>query len=291
MSIHVPVLLEESMLLLKPRDGGVYVDGTLGGGSHTRTLLERSQPTGRVTSFDVDRSALVRARTTFAEFGDRWRGIEQNFRYMDQELPHASVDGILLDLGFSSDELENPDLGLSFQSDGPLDMRLGMRANDDGLTAEHIVNNWSEQELFRMLDVFGEERYAKRIAAAIVALRASHPLTRTSELVDLLRASVPVSAQHGGIHPATRTFQALRIAVNDELQALKQAIVAAHALLRPGGTLAIITFHSLEDRIVKQAFTQDEWEREQKKPIIPTPEEVARNPRARSAKLRSAIKL
>ncbi len=289
-SVHVPVLLEESMLLLKPHDGGVYVDGTLGGGSHTRTLLERSRPTGRVTSFDVDVSALVRARATFAEFGDRWRGVEQNFRYMDQELPPASVDGILLDLGFSSDELENPDLGLSFQSDGPLDMRLGNRANDDGLTAEYIVNTWSEQELVQMLDVFGEERYARRIAEAIVMARQAQPITRTSELVEIVRSSVPASYQHGGIHPATRTFQALRIAVNDELQALKQAIAAAHTLLRPGGVLAIITFHSLEDRIVKRAFTGDEWTREQKKPIDPTEDEIARNPRARSAKLRSAIK-
>lgn len=281
------------MLVLDVQPGRVYVDGTLGGGTHTRALLERSAPHGHVFSFDVDMVALTRARKDLASYGERWQGIEDNFRHLARALREKGVkqvDGILLDLGLSSDELADPTKGISFQIDGPLDMRLGEKANDDGLTAEHIVNTWPRGELRQMIGVFGEERFAGRIAQAIVSAREESPITRTTQLVDIIRSAVPAAYEAGRIHCATRTFQALRIAVNDEVQALKEAIAGAHQVLRPGGRLAIITFHSIEDRIVKLAFQEDRWQPVFKKPQVPSEAELERNPRARSAKLRAAIK-
>ncbi|MBP6944948.1 16S rRNA (cytosine(1402)-N(4))-methyltransferase RsmH [Patescibacteria group bacterium] len=293
-SIHTAVMLEESMLALNVRPGGVYIDGTLGGATHTRALLERSAPNGRVISFDVDPVALARARKALASYGDRWQGIEENFRYLADALKKEGiqqVDGILLDLGLSSDELEDPTKGISFQIDGPLDMRLGTRANDDGLTAEDIVNTWPRGELRQMIGVFGEERFAGRIAEAIVTAREQQRITTTFELVDIIRGAVPSAYENGRIHCATRTFQALRMAVNDEVQALKQAIESAYSVLAPEGRLAIITFHSIEDRIVKLAFQDARWKPLTKKPVAPPEEELTKNPRARSAKLRTASKL
>jgi 16S rRNA (cytosine1402-N4)-methyltransferase len=293
---HVPVMLEESMLGLEIKPGGTYVDGTLGGASHTEELLKRSQPDGKIFSFDVSRKALEAAHSRLISYGSRWVGIEANFRHMDRELvergmQEGTVDGILLDLGFSSDEIQDPSIGLSFQSDGPLDMRLGPKANADGLTAGDIVNTWSEHDIETMIRNFGEERFAGKIAGAIVHARKAARIIRTLELVSIIRGAVPVGYEQGRIHPATRTFQALRIAVNDELEALKDAIKAGHRMLKPGGRMAIITFHSLEDRIAKVAFKeQAEWESVTKKPSASTEQEQQVNPRSRSAKLRIAQK-
>jgi 16S rRNA (cytosine1402-N4)-methyltransferase len=295
-------MLEDSMLALEIVPGGIYVDGTLGGGSHSEEMLRRSTPNGKIFSFDVNRKAIAACEERHSFFGDRWTCIEANFRHLDRELvardvKEGSVDGILLDLGFSSDEIQDPAIGLSFQVNGPLDMRLGPASNDDGLTAADIVNTWSEQDLAKMIGTFGEERFAVRIAKAIVRARKAARIVRTLELVSIIRGAVPesygrpVGVQRGSIHPATRTFQALRIAVNDELESLKDAISASHKMLKPGGRLAIITFHSLEDRIVKIAFREGEWEPLTKKPQVPTDEEVAKNPRSRSAKMRVAKKI
>lgn len=284
------------MLGLEVRPGGVYVDGTLGGASHSEELLKRSHPEGKVFSFDVSRKALEAAKSKLAPYGDRWTPVEANFRHLDRELielglPEASVDGILLDLGFSSDEIKDSSIGLSFQNDGPLDMRLGPKANEDGLTAADIVNTWPQNEIEMMIRNFGDERFAGKIAGAIVHARKSARFIRTLELVSIIRGAVPVGYEQGRIHPATRTFQALRIAVNDELEALKDAIKAGHRMLKPGGKMAIITFHSLEDRIAKLAFKeQGEWESIGKKPVVPSEQESQVNPRSRSAKLRVAQK-
>lgn len=282
------------MLGLEIRSGGVWVDGTLGGGSHTRALLDRCAPDGIVYSFDVDPKALQRAKETFASYGERWQSIEANFRHLDDRLAERGVlfvNGILLDLGVSSDEIADPTKGLSFMTEGPLDMRLGPKANEDGLTAADIVNSWKPNEIEQMIREFGEEKFAKRIVDAIVAARKSSRITRTTELASIIRQAVPANYERGRIHPATRTFQALRIAVNDEIEALKDAIDGSHRLLGPGARLAVITFHSLEDRIVKIAFKDKEkWETTTKKPLEPTEQEIAINPRSRSAKLRVAIK-
>lgn len=293
-TIHVPVMLEETMLGLEVRPGGIWVDGTLGGGSHTRALLERSAPDGIVYSFDVDLDALERAKESLQSFGDRFQAVEANFRNLDDRLAERgimSVDGILLDLGVSSDEIADSSKGLSFMKEGPLDMRLGPKANEDGLTAADIVNTWKPNEIEQLIREFGEERFARRIVDAIVKARKSSRVTRTTELASIIRQAVPSSYEHGRIHPATRTFQALRIAVNDEFEALKEAIDGSHRILAPGARLAVIAFHSLEDRIVKLAFKDTErWEPLTKRPQEPTEEEVMKNPRSRSAKLRVAKK-
>ncbi len=293
-SVHIAVMLEETMLGLEPHNGGTYVDGTLGGATHTRELLKLSAPNGRVYSFDVDPQALSRAKETLAEYGDRWQGIDANFRTMADSLRAIgvnSVDGILLDLGFSSDEISDPKKGLSFQLEGPLDMRLGPKANEDGLTAADIVNTWKVTELTEMIRNFGEEKFAFRIATAIADARRVSRITRTIELAGIIKAAVPGNYEQGRIHPATRTFQALRMAVNDEIQSLKQAIESAYSILAPNGRLAIISFHSIEDRVVKLALKDEvKWTNVYKKPLVPSDAELSANPRSRSAKLRVAIK-
>jgi len=293
-TLHQAVLVEETMHVLDVKSGGRYLDATLGGGTHSEQLLRRSSPDGKVWSLDVDSQALQRARQRLSVFGDRWRGIEANFRHLArvaEEEKTGMFDGILLDLGFSSDELVDRAKGLSFLEDGPLDMRFGPKANEDGLTAADIVNSWSEQDLEKMIRNYGEDRFARRIAAGIVKARKVARIIGTFDLVTVIRSSVPASYERGRIHPATRTFQALRIAVNDELEALKQAIEGSRKLLLQGGRLAIISFHSLEDRVVKHTFRSiPEFQVLTKKPVCPAPEEIKINPRARSAKLRCAIK-
>jgi len=293
-SIHIAVMTTEVIEALSPHPGGTYIDATLGGGMHTAELLERSAPDGRVLSFDVDPAALERATDRFRTEGPRWTGVESNFRHLTEkakEKGFAPVDGILIDLGVSSDELLDPTKGLSFQVAGPLDMRLGPKANDDGLTAAEIVNTWSAEEIANVLYEYGEERMSRRIAAHLVATRKIKPFATTLDLVEAVRAAVPKGYERGRIHPATRTFQALRIAVNDELAVLKDAIEGSRAILKPGGVLAIISFHSLEDRVVKQAFkAADDLEPLTKRPVGPSSEEINKNPRARSAKLRAARK-
>lgn len=295
-TIHIPVMLEECLKALEVRSGGLYLDGTLGGGSHTAALLEGCAPKGRVWSLDVNAKALEAANTRFETelAAKRWQGIESNFRRMDvvaHEEKIPQLDGVLLDLGLSSDEIQDPEKGLSFQIDGPLDMRLGPASNEDGTTAFDIVNRWSETELRELIREIGEERLAGRIATAIVTARKGHPLTRTLELADVIVNAVPRNYEHGRIHPATRTFQALRIAVNDELGALSSAIQAAWNILKVGGVLTIISFHSLEDRVPKFAFREPHWKALYKRPLVPTEEEIKRNPRSRSAKLRAAVKV
>jgi 16S rRNA (cytosine1402-N4)-methyltransferase len=287
---HIPVLLHEAVAAFTPRDGGLYMDGTLGGGGHTEELLKKSSPNGRVLSLDVDPSALARAKERFASYGDRSRLVDSNFRFLDRaaaEVGFVPLDGILLDLGFSSDELADPKKGLSFMQDGPLDMRLGPKANEDGLTAAEIVNSWTEDDIAKVLENFGEERHARRIAHGIVEARKTARIIGTLDLVSVIKMNTP-KARPDEIHPATRTFQALRIVVNDELEALKDALIAAARVLAPGGRLAVITFHSLEDRIVKQAFEAAPWKNLTDKPIVPSDDELRANPRARSAKLRIA---
>lgn len=292
-SRHISVLLHEAVDALNPIPGGCYLDGTLGGGGHTDVLLQRSAPSGRVLSLDVDPKALARAKERFASAGDRWIGIEANFRRLDSaaaQVGFVPVDGILLDLGFSSDELADPVRGLSFLQDGPLDMRFGPQANEDGLTAAEIVNSWTEEDLTKILTNFGEERHARRIASGIVEARKSARIIGTLDLVAVIKKNVP-KPRAEDIHPATKTFQALRIIVNDEMEALKDALRAAERILKPGGRLAIIAFHSLEDRIVKQAFAADPWRAITAKPIVPSDDELRSNPRARSAKLRIAERI
>lgn len=292
-TVHVPVMLEETMLVLEPRSGGVYVDGTLGGGSHTQALLDRSAPTGHVFSFDIYPEALRQAEARLAPYGQRWQGIYANFATWGQALRARGVDqvdGMLLDLGFSSDELEDPRIGLSFQQDGVLDMRLGDLANEDGLMAAEIVNVWDVSELSRLFEAYGDERYAFRIAQAIVRARRDAPIVTTHQLADLVAATVPASYEAGRIHPATRVFLALRMEVNQELPHLQQAIDQAFTLLAPGGRLAIITFQSIEDGWVKRAFRDPKWDTVTRKPLAPSDDECRRNPRARSAKLRVAAK-
>ncbi|HWQ99855.1 MAG TPA: 16S rRNA (cytosine(1402)-N(4))-methyltransferase RsmH [Candidatus Methylomirabilis sp.] len=303
MTTHVAVLTREAIEALQPRVGGTYLDGTLGGGTHAEELLKASAPDGRVLSLDVNQAAITGAKKRLAAYGERWSVAEENFRHLDRvatERGMAPFDGILLDLGFSSDELADPAKGLSFLVDGPLDMRLGPKANEDGLTAAEIVNSWTESEIERVLRMFGEERYARRLAHGVVQARRASRIIGTLDLVAVINASIPSShvraseegaRARGTIHPATRTFQALRIVVNDELESLRQAITASASVLRSGGRLAIITFHSLEDRLVKEALSGGDWVVVTKKPITPSGQEVQRNPRSRSAKLRVAEKI
>lgn len=294
-AIHKSVMRDQTIDALRPHDGGLYIDGTLGGGGHTHALLDASAPNGRVLSFDLDPSALKRAATAFAPYGTRWIGVEENIRHIREAADargFVPCDGVLFDLGVSSDQLADPSKGLSFKEDGPLDMRLGPRANDDGLTASEIVNHWSRDDIERMLRVFGEERFSWRIAEAIVNARNAARITRTRDLAAVVRTAVPEPFRHGRINPATKTFMALRIAVNDELETLKRALDGARSIVKERGRIAVITFHSLEDRIVKRAFRDaSDLRLVTKKPLIPTEDEINQNPRARSAKLRVAEKI
>ncbi|MHB8831351.1 MAG: 16S rRNA (cytosine(1402)-N(4))-methyltransferase RsmH [Patescibacteria group bacterium] len=289
-TVHKAVMVSEAMEALQPRAGGRYLDATLGGGRHSMELLKLSAPDGCVLSLDVDPTALSRAQEQNV-YGKRWQIVESNFSHLKEvaeKFGWMPFDGILFDLGLSSDELADPSKGLSFQIDGPLDMRLGPKANDDGLTAATIVNSWSEHELTEFIRAYGEEKFAARIARAIVERRRQKPIVSTLDLANLIKASVP--NLHAAIHPATRTFQALRIAVNDELAVLKSALGQADEILAPNGTIAVISFHSLEDRIVKQTFKKFVGYQITKKPIRPNSAETKINPRARSAKLRAAHK-
>lgn len=290
-TVHIPVMLEESMLVLRPRDGGVYVDGTLGGGSHTEALLKASAPHGRVFSFEIYPDALALAERKLRSYGDRWEGIDANFALLADELEQRgvrSVDGILLDLGFSSDELEDPRIGLSFLQEGVLDMRLGPKANTDGLTAAEVVNTWDVAALTELFEAYGDEKYAFPIAKAIERARREAYIVSTTQLAEVVIAAVSHRYEHGRIHPATRVFLALRTLVNEELEHIRAAVQQAERILAPGGRLAIITFQSIEDRLVKKLFQQEGWFTPDPQPLAPSAEECERNPRARSAKLRYA---
>jgi 16S rRNA (cytosine1402-N4)-methyltransferase len=299
--MHTPVLLQEVITALQPQSGRIYLDGTVGAGGHAAALLAASSPDGQLFGFDQDPNALALAERNLAQFGQRVHLLPMNFDQLTQaaqvyQIPR--VNGILLDLGISSMHLDQAERGFSFQLDGPLDMRMNPSA---GSSAADLVNHLPEDELANIIYQYGEERHSRRIARAIVKAR---PIKRTVQLAQVVLRAVSRS-DSTKIHPATRTFQALRIAINDELGVLERVLPQALAQLKPGGRLAVISFHSLEDRIVKQYFKQEAQDcicpPEQlvctckhkaiidiitKRPITPSLNEVIENPRARSAKLR-----
>ena len=306
---HVSVLLEECIDGLNIRPDGIYVDGTLGGGGHS-SRIAALLTTGRHIGIDRDPVALEAAGKRLAPYADRVTLVHANFCEMAsvlKDLGISGVDGILLDLGVSSPQLDDGQRGFSYMVDAPLDMRMN---NEDTLSAYDVVNSWPYEELKRILYDYGEERYAPKIAAAICDRRESAPIATTLELVDVIRGAMPASALREKQHPAKRSFQAIRIAVNDELGAVSRVMEDAIPLLNPGGRLAVITFHSLEDRIVKNAMAEaargctcppnfpvcvcgnkPKVKLITRKPIVSGEEELERNPRARSAKLRICEKL
>lgn len=305
-TVHTPVLLAEVIAALNPRAGAVFVDGTLGAGGYSRALLDAADCT--VWGIDRDPDAIARTADMAETYGDRFHALHGRFGDMrDLLAAHGvtAVDGVTLDLGVSSPQLDEAARGFSFAHDGPLDMRMSR----DGESAADIVNSAEERELADIIYTFGEERLARRIARAIVAARGERPIATTGELADIVRAVMPKPARRDGkkgIDPATRTFQALRIRVNDELGELDRGLAAAEALLRPGGRLAVVSFHSLEDRRVKQflrnrsggaargsrhlpearSARRPAWSLVARQAIKPTPAECETNPRARSARLR-----
>lgn len=304
---HETVLLHETVdgLALKP--DGVYVDCTLGGAGHSEYLLSQLSEEGHLYAFDQDERALENAKIRLAPFVEKGMVtfIKSNFRFIKEELNQIGifeVDGILYDLGVSSPQLDEAERGFSYHQDAPLDMRMDTQAP---LTAKEIVNTWSYHELIRIFYRYGEEKFSKQIARKIEAAREVAPIETTGELVELIKEGIPAPARRKGGHPAKRVFQAIRIAVNDELSAVEDSLEAAISLIKVGGRVSVITFHSLEDRIVKSIFKehsalpelppglpvmptefQPELKLVNRKPIIPTEEELEQNNRARSAKLR-----
>ncbi len=291
---HKPVLLHEVVRLLGIKPDGTYLDCTVGGGGHAYEIARRLD-TGLLIGLDWDSQALEEARARLEPFAARVKLVQANFRDLEGVLDRLGislVDGLLFDLGLSAIHVDSPERGFSFRSDGPLDMRMDREGNP--LTAAEIVNSYSRAELVRILKEYGEERWASRIVEAIIRAREREPLERTLQLAELVVGAIPAPARRRmKIHPATRTFQALRIAVNDELENLRLGLEAGFRRLAPGGVMAVISFHSLEDRIVKRFFRNraDRGEAELFKLIRPTAEEIAENPRARSAKLRAAQKV
>lgn len=307
---HKSVLLQECIDALNIRPDGIYLDGTLGGAGHSSQIARRLTEGGRLIGVDRDRTALAAAKERLAPYADRVTLVHSNFAEIDailDSLGIPAVDGMLFDLGVSSPQLDDASRGFSYMADAPLDMRMD---KDDALTAGEVVNTWPQGELRRILYDYGEERYAPQIAAAICRAREKAPIETTLELVDIIRSAMPAQALREKQHPAKRSFQAIRIAVNDELGAVSRMMQAAVGRLNPGGRLAVITFHSLEDRIVKSKMQQaargctcpPEFpvcvcgkkplvKLVTRKPIVSGPAELEENPRARSAKLRVAEKL
>ena len=279
---HIPVLSQEVITGLNIQPGGNYLDLTVGGGGHSRLILETAEDV-KLTCVDQDEDALKAAKENLSEFRDRVKFIHSNFANF--QFPENSYDGILADLGVSSYHLDNPERGFSFRNSANLDMRMNQQQS---LTAGDIINEWEEKELADIFFKYGKERLSRKIARRIVEKR---PFNTTTELAEAIAYSVPPKYRHGRIHPATRVFQALRIAVNDELKVLETLIEKAPNALIPGGRIAIISFHSLEDRPVKHGLRNSPSLRIlTKKPIIATEEETKENPRSRSAKLRIAEK-
>lgn len=302
---HKSVLLEETIDNLNIKPDGIYVDGTLGGAGHSEQIVKRLGEGGRLIGIDQDEDAIAAATKRLEPYGDKVtivRDNYQNFRRILDELDIKKVDGILLDLGVSSYQLDNADRGFTYRVDAPLDMRMD---NRQAKTAKNIVNEYSETELFRILKDYGEERYAKSIAYHICKYREKKEIETTEELNDIIRGSIPAKARNGQGHPSKQTFQAIRIELNRELDVLRDSIDGMIASLNPGGRLCIITFHSLEDRIVKLAFRKNEnpcicppnfpvctcgrkplGRVITRKPIIPGERELAENSRSKSSKLR-----
>ena len=291
-AIHTPVLLEEVMRFLLPVDGGIYIDGTLGLGGHAEKILQSCGPSGRVIGFECDASALELAKKRLAPFRGRFNALHRNYaEIMDglTELGILKVDGMLLDLGVSSLQFDSGERGFSYQANGPLDMRMDKRTHP---SAEEIVNEFSQEDLADIFYYYGEERQARRIASHIVAERIQNRIKTTSHLARIIAGAVPRKFQPRKIHVATKVFQALRIAVNKELENLTVLLDTITKILKPGGRICIIAFHSLEDRLVKWKFKNNpELHVLTKKPVIPSAEEIRMNPRARSAKLRAAYLL
>ena len=306
---HVSVLLNECIEGLDIKPDGIYIDGTAGGGGHSFEIASRLT-TGKLIAIDRDDAAITAASARLAPLGDRAVVVKSNYSEaasVARSLGYERVDGMLLDLGVSSYQLDTAERGFSYNADAPLDMRMD---NTKPFSAYNVVNEYSADELKKVIYDYGEERFAPRIASAIVARRQSSPIETTGELVDIIRSAMPAAALSGGHHPAKRTFQALRIEVNGELSVIEPAIRSVAGMMNPGGRIAIITFHSLEDRIVKQTYAdmasgctcpknfpvcvcgkKPEVKVISKKPILPSPEELEVNPRSRSAKLRIAEKL
>lgn len=292
--VHRPVLLREVMAILELREGLVVVDGTVGAGGHARAIVPAIGPSGVLVGLDRDSEILVPARAALAEVAAAGAGARVSLHHLAHSRMHEALaaigqsrcDRVLLDLGVSSMQLDRPERGFSFMADGPLDMRMDATSP---VSAADWLASAGERELADVIFQLGEERYSRRIARAIVETRRRTPLVRTSQLAELVRSSLPPAARHGRIHPATRTFQAIRMHVNDELGELARGLQAAHDCLRPGGRLVVITFHSLEDRIVKH-FLRGHFDVVTKKPIVAMPDEVHENPRARSAKLRCGVR-
>lgn len=307
--VHVSVLLNECIDGLNINPEGVYVDGTLGGAGHSKEIAKRLT-TGKLICFDQDMTAINNAKEVLADYMDRVILIYSNFENLKEELEERGIkkiDAILLDLGVSSYQLDTPERGFSYMNDAPLDMRMNENAS---LTAYDVINKYSENSLAKVIRDYGEENWAKRIATFICEKRAEKPITTTLELVDVIKSAVPVKARDANLHPAKRTFQAIRIEVNSELDVIGKTLKSAMEMMEKGGRLVVITFHSLEDRIVKSFYkdmaqgcicppelpicmcdNQPKLKFINKKPIMATKEELEYNPRSRSAKLRVAEKL
>ncbi|MDQ1146808.1 16S rRNA (cytosine1402-N4)-methyltransferase [Bacillus sp. SORGH_AS 510] len=307
---HTTVLLKEAVDGLNIKSDGVYVDCTLGGAGHSSLILSRLGDNGKLFAFDQDETAIAHAKEKLSEYGSRLEIIKSNFLYLKDELEKQGiykVDGVLYDLGVSSPQLDTPERGFSYHHDAPLDMRMD---NEADISAYDVINHWAYEDLVRIFFRYGEEKFSKQIARKIEAARQIKPIETTFELVDLIKEGIPAPARRKGGHPAKRIFQAVRIAVNDELAVFENSLNQAIDLLNPEGRISVITFHSLEDRICKAAFKKasetpnlppglpiipDEYKPILKlvsrKPILPSEEELEQNNRARSAKLRIAEKL
>lgn len=314
---HITVLKEEATEGLRIKPDGIYVDCTLGGGGHSSVILSKLSQGGRLIAFDQDDWALDNAKERLSSYADRLTLVKSNFRRLEQKLLEIEgvpqhngvpqVDGVLFDLGVSSPQFDEGERGFSYNADAPLDMRMDQAAK---LTAREIVNEWPEREIARILFQYGEEKFSRRIAKVIAERREQEPIETTGQLVELIKEGIPAAARRTGGHPAKRSFQALRIAVNDELGAFEEGLHAAIRCLAPGGRVSVITFHSLEDRICKQIFVgyvekctcppdfpmcvcggKGLLKLINRKPLVPSDRELAENPRARSAKLRVAEKL
>ena len=302
---HTSVLLEETIANLRIKPDGTYVDGTLGGAGHAREVCRRLSATGRFIGIDQDEAAIAAAGERLREFGERVTIIRSNYCDMVprlQEIGIQSVDGIMLDLGVSSYQLDNAERGFTYREDAPLDMRMDQRS---ALSAYEVVNGYSEEQLFRILRDYGEERFAGKIARNICTARKNEPIRTTGELAEIIKRSIPARIRATGGHPAKRSFQAIRIEVNQELKVLEESLDGMIDLLNDGGRICVITFHSLEDRIVKNIFRKNEHPCTcppefpvcvcgkksrgtviTRKPVLPSEEEMAANPRSKSAKLR-----
>ena len=307
---HTTVLLKETVDGLNINPDGIYVDCTLGGAGHSEYLVKQLSPQGRLICFDQDTIAIENAKIRLANYLDRVTFVHSNFRYLKDELYKLNiykVDGILYDLGVSSPQLDTPERGFSYHHDAPLDMRMDQTAE---LTAFHVVNDWSYEDLVRIFFRYGEEKFSKQVARKIEEARKKAPVETTGQLVELIKDGIPAAARRKGGHPAKRIFQAIRIAVNDELGAAEDSLVDAIDLLKIGGRISVITFHSLEDRLCKTLFKEasslpdlppglpiipDNMKPTLKlitrKPILPSDEELVANNRSRSAKLRVAEKI